>query len=523
VRLLVIAWVLWCVAHSGMIARPVTRCFRQKLGDRFHRYRLFYNLVALVTLAPVVCYGKSLETTLLFSWEGGLIPLRMALLAVSVVLFVAGARQYDMRQFLGLKGAGSAAGLSNDGRISNSGILGHTRHPWYLASILILWTVSRDVDTAALVTKIILTAYLLVGTLLEERKLVAEFGDEYRRYQVSVPMLIPLPLTGRWKRRRRWVGVALAAAFLALNLAAFLHAGAMTSFAGQGSRTPPPESLDALLWARTLLTGVTVPRPESGRTPADLGLAFETHHFAGSGGHMLEEWHITGADEHQPLFLLFHGYAAGKADLLPSALKLHCRGCAVLMVDFYGSGGSSGSSTTIGYREGEDAAAACRYAGKRWPDRPIVLYGLSMGGAAVLRAVAVEGAAPAALVVESTFDTLINTVRSRFRAMNLPPSPLAELLVFWGGVRGGFNAFAHNPAGYAKCVHCPALVLCGGDDQRVSPDESRRLYNALAGPKRFSEYRRAGHQSLAAADEKQWRKDIAWVLQSITPTPLEEP
>lgn len=327
---------------------------------------------------------------------------------------------------------------------------------------------------------------------------------------------------GRWRLIRRLLAAGLAAAFLALNLAAFLHAGAMTRFTEMGTRTPSPESLGALQRARTLLTGVTIPRPEGGGTPEDLGLVFETHHFPGSGGCQLEAWHIPCAEEHQPLFLLFHGYAASKASLLATAHRLHTPGCSILMVDFYGSGGSSGSGTTIGYHEGEDAAAAFRYASARWPDRPIVLYGLSMGGAAVLRAVAVEGAAPAALVVESTFDTLLNTVRHRFRAMKLPPWPLAELLVFWGGVRGGFNAFAHNPAEYATRVRCPALVLCGGDDQRVSPAESRRLYNALSGPKRFSEYPRAGHQSLATVDENRWRDDMAWVLSALQPTPPEE-
>jgi protein-S-isoprenylcysteine O-methyltransferase Ste14 len=35
------------------------------------------------------------------------------------------------------------------------------------------------------------TAYILVGIMLEERDLVAMFGDEYRRYRQRVPMLVP--------------------------------------------------------------------------------------------------------------------------------------------------------------------------------------------------------------------------------------------------------------------------------------------------------------------------------------------
>lgn len=35
------------------------------------------------------------------------------------------------------------------------------------------------------------TAWILVGTLLEERDLVAEFDETYRQYCKQVPMLVP--------------------------------------------------------------------------------------------------------------------------------------------------------------------------------------------------------------------------------------------------------------------------------------------------------------------------------------------
>jgi methanethiol S-methyltransferase len=37
------------------------------------------------------------------------------------------------------------------------------------------------------------TGYILIGIYLEERDLVAMFGDQYRRYREQVAMLIPLP------------------------------------------------------------------------------------------------------------------------------------------------------------------------------------------------------------------------------------------------------------------------------------------------------------------------------------------
>ena len=42
-----------------------------------------------------------------------------------------------------------------------------------------------------IVINTVLTVYVIIGTKLEEKKLVLEFGDAYIKYQREVPMLIP--------------------------------------------------------------------------------------------------------------------------------------------------------------------------------------------------------------------------------------------------------------------------------------------------------------------------------------------
>ena len=74
------------------------------------------------------------------------------------------------------------------------GMLQYVRHPWYSSGLPILWTIGPITD-ASLPSRIVLSLYLVVGTLLEERKLVRELGSPYRQYQQQVPMLIP------WKGR----------------------------------------------------------------------------------------------------------------------------------------------------------------------------------------------------------------------------------------------------------------------------------------------------------------------------------
>ncbi len=86
--------------------------------------------------------------------------------------------------------------MATGGGIDSSGVLGLVRHPWYTAVVLLLW--AGDLDMAALVGSGVLTVYIVVGTLLEERKLVHEFGDAYRSYQGRVSMFVPL----KWIRSR---------------------------------------------------------------------------------------------------------------------------------------------------------------------------------------------------------------------------------------------------------------------------------------------------------------------------------
>lgn len=59
----------------------------------------------------------------------------------------------------------------------------------YFALLIYLWC--QTFSLTDIVVNIVLTVYIIIGTKLEERKLVLEFGDTYIKYQQEVPMLIP--------------------------------------------------------------------------------------------------------------------------------------------------------------------------------------------------------------------------------------------------------------------------------------------------------------------------------------------
>ena len=187
--LLVIAW---CVLHSAIISVSVTEYFKKRLGSEFRFYRLFFNLISFLTLIPVALFAYSIRAETIFHWDGYMRIGQVLLLVVAVLLFFLGGRHYNARQVLGIKQIKEGTlnkAISDTGELDTSGVLGITRHPWYLATILLIW--ARQMDASVLFVNVILTSYLIVGTVLEEKKLIREFGEKYEAYQNRVSMLIP--------------------------------------------------------------------------------------------------------------------------------------------------------------------------------------------------------------------------------------------------------------------------------------------------------------------------------------------
>ncbi|MCC5848542.1 MAG: alpha/beta fold hydrolase [Verrucomicrobia bacterium] len=288
----------------------------------------------------------------------------------------------------------------------------------------------------------------------------------------------------------------------------------MLNFTDAGDRTSPPETLSFLEKSKVLLTGVNVPRPQATRPASDLATDVETLTFTSEDEISLEAWYVNRGDE-RPLVILFHGYAAEKSSLIPAAQAFLSLGTSVMLVDFRGSGGSSASYTTLGVHEALDVAAAVRFARESLGHSRVVVFGQSMGSAAILRAIAHHGVEPGGIILESVFDSMRHTVRNRFHAMGLPAAGGAELLVFWGGRQWNFNGFSHKPMDDAKSVNCPALFLHGALDPRATLAEARRVYDAVSSPKVFSSFDDAGHVPLVQHAPERWRKKVSDLLAEV--------
>ncbi len=196
--LLCLLWLIWCFLHSLLISHWWLDRLRRLTGRYFSLYRIGYVLFSTLSLIPLLVFQYSLPYRTLFSWQGPWKIIQLLLLGYACVLFFWGKTSYDMDHFLGISGWRSFRRGEKPRSLPfrENGILAYLRHPWYSAGIAIVWGMG-SVTTVTLPVKLLLTGYFLAGTLLEEKKLIKEIGEPYRRYRDRVPMLFP------WKKPRK--------------------------------------------------------------------------------------------------------------------------------------------------------------------------------------------------------------------------------------------------------------------------------------------------------------------------------
>ncbi len=295
--------------------------------------------------------------------------------------------------------------------------------------------------------------------------------------------------------------------FLLLNIITYNHAWHLTHFAAAGvPKTARPEQLSLGEKLTVLFTGVKNPKPQNTVLPEK---NFERISFPSKNGATIRGWLIR-TDSSRGTVVMCHGYTSTKSQLLDEATAFNQMGFTTLLIDLSGHGESDGNTTTIGYREADDVTAAYQFARKFHP--PVLLYGVSMGAAAILRSVAVHRVRPEAVLLECPFGTMLQAVENRFHLIHLPAFPFARMMVFWGGLQNDYPAFTHNPAEYAAHVRVPVLLLYGLKDQRVIRSEIDQIYRNLAGPKQLVCFEGLEHQSYYRKQPDKWRQAVGKFL-----------
>jgi len=169
--------------------------------------------------------------------------------------------------------------------------------------------------------------------------------------------------------------------------------------------------------------------------------------------------------------LFSHGNAGNMAGRLESIQLLRSMGFSVFAYDYGGYGRSTGSPSEM--RIYADVEAAWHYLTEERGLAPtdIVLFGRSLGGAAT--AYLASKVTPAAVILESTFTSLPDVVKSMFLGSILSK-----------GIRHHFPSLER-----VSQIRAPLLIVHSKEDRLIPFVHGKRLFEAAPEPKQFLEIR----------------------------------
>ncbi len=183
---------LFFLQHSVMVRRSVRARLAAVIPTLYDT--AFYAISSGVVLTIVALLYQRVDAPPLFVLHGlpAVIVVTAALLAVA--MFVWGTLALRTFDPLGLRPIRRHLGYSDEAPAPAAFVVAGpyrwVRHPLYFAVIVLLWA-APEMSLGRLELAVLWTSWIFVGTILEERDLVADFGETYREYRRQVPMLIP--------------------------------------------------------------------------------------------------------------------------------------------------------------------------------------------------------------------------------------------------------------------------------------------------------------------------------------------
>ncbi|MBF0472735.1 MAG: isoprenylcysteine carboxylmethyltransferase family protein [Nitrospirae bacterium] len=199
---ILLIFTVFAFLHSITVSNRFKALMIRILGERFVKgaYRLiftFFSVIitaiafSLIALQPNV--GLRLELPIMIKLIFHVIQL------IGLILIILPFKYINIFEFTGvsqffsyIKGkeiSGDLEGLNINGLITN-GIYGYVRHPLYLGSFLII-TFNPYLDINKIAFIIAADIYFIIGGLIEQRRMIKIFGDEYIEYQKKVPAFFP--------------------------------------------------------------------------------------------------------------------------------------------------------------------------------------------------------------------------------------------------------------------------------------------------------------------------------------------
>jgi len=196
-----------------------------------------------------------------------------------------------------------------------------------------------------------------------------------------------------------------------------------------------------------------------------------------------------------PIELMLHGYrGSAERDLSGGLQRCFAVGRSALIVDQRCCGRSEGNVITFGIREKRDALSWLAFMQTQWPDRKIILTGISMGAAtAVMAAGEPLPENVIGVLADCGYNSPKDIMCCVMKTMGLPPKLCYPFARLGAKLFGGFDPEADSPEAAAKRCRVPVIFYHGEADDYVPCWMSRRVYDACASRKQLVTVPGAGH------------------------------
>lgn len=194
---MIVGMIAFALIHSITADKRFKQRVQAWVGERAYHgfYRLVYNIVSVLFLAPLMLVVLPQGRVI---WEApdALLPVMLAVQALGLLGAAVSLFQIDWLRFAGVKQvlayfSGASLPLPPE-PLQTGGIYALVRHPLYLFALMLLWPVTPMTDLY-LAYVILATVYFVVGSLVEEQRMVGYFGEAYVQYRQRVPWLLPIP------------------------------------------------------------------------------------------------------------------------------------------------------------------------------------------------------------------------------------------------------------------------------------------------------------------------------------------
>lgn len=196
--LLGVFWIIYCVIHSLLAAVRVKKYFESKLGDYYKHYRLAYNILALITLIPIIILHFRIVQVFVFSPSIITTVIGFVLAFAGALIMILMIWKYFL-QMIGIK----LHTPKTETKLEVGGLHKYVRHPLYLGTFMFIWGLFLIFPYwSGLIGCSVITIYTLIAIKYEEEKLMIEFGTEYEEYKLRVPMILPGTMVKKLEDRR---------------------------------------------------------------------------------------------------------------------------------------------------------------------------------------------------------------------------------------------------------------------------------------------------------------------------------